>query len=271
MRKILVILFFATLLASIRFPEYSVSQLNDVEFVKAEIQKYQAVREKLQSQIAAAPPIVQVTLREDVKKTDCLLEALQYVEGHGLKLDDPGLGKLAFFQKVPVGSTILLPKPQVHMAARISTAKAAGSSGSKPAAGPTAAPAEEAKGQDTTPPVVPAGISHGEEINLKDHLVNGQITVVDFFSQYCPPCRQISPLLEQLDQKRPDVTVVKVDINRPDVSGIDWQSPVARQFELHSIPHFKVFASDGTLQAEGPGGYALVALLLEQSGIGATQ
>jgi len=256
-------------MASIRFPEYSISQLNDVEFVKQEIQKYQAVRDKLQGELKTAPPIIEVTLSGDLKKVDCLLEALRYVEGHGLRLDDPGLGKLSFFQKVPVGSTILLPKPEVRTAARISTSKAAESRSSS-AATAKAPPAEPAPEQTAAAATVPDGISHGEEIDLKDYLVGGQTTVFDFFSQYCPPCRQIAPLLEHLDRNRSDVTVVKVDINRPDVTGIDWQSPVARQFELYSVPHFKVYAPDGTLQAEGPAGYALVALLLEQSQTGKT-
>ncbi len=270
MCQVLLTLCFVTFFASIKFPAYSVSQLNNVEFVKAEIVKYQAVRAKLQADFTAAPPIVQVTMAEDIKKADCLLEALRYVEAHGLKLDDPGLGRVSFFQKVPVGSTILLPKPQVHMAARVSTSKAA-TSGSAPKVGATASPAEETAQPSNAPTEVPAGISHGEEIDLRDHLVSGQTTVFDFYSQYCPPCRQISPLLEQLDQKRPDVTVVKVDINRADVIGIDWLSPVARQFEIHSVPHFKIYAPDGTLQAEGPAGYGLVALLLEESGLGATR
>jgi len=268
MRHLLVILFFATLLASIKFPEYSVSQLNDAEFVKAEILKYQAVRDKLQTDIANAPPIVQVTMREDIKKTDWLLEALRYVEGHGLKLDDPGLGKLSFFQKVPVGSTILLPKPQVHMAARISTSRAAASAGPTPGGATPATSTEQTSDQSAEQPDIPAGISHGEQIDLKDYLVKDQITVFDFYSRYCGPCRQISPLLDQLDRARTDLTVVKVDINRPDVNGIDWQSPVAREFELQSVPHFKVYAPDGTLQAEGPSGYGVVSLLLEQAGIG---
>jgi thiol-disulfide isomerase/thioredoxin len=270
MPQLLLTLCFATLFASIRFPEYSVSQLNNVEFVKAEIVKYQAIRDKLQADIASAPALVRVTLDEDIRKTDCLLEALRYVEAHGLKLDDPGLGKVAFFQKVPVGSTILLPKPQVHMSARISTSKAA-TPRSASDAGTTAGRAEEPTDAKLVPAEVGAGISHGEEIDLKDYMVTGQTTVFDFFSQYCPPCREVSPLLEQLDQRRPDITVVKVDVNRPNVAGIDWQSPVVQQFDLHSLPHFKVYAPNGTLQAEGPAGYALVALLLEESGLGTTR
>ncbi len=52
--------------------------------------------------------------------------------------------------------------------------------------------------------------------------------------------------------------MVKVDINRPGVKGIDWQSPVARQFSLESIPHFKVYGPDGKLQAEGDSAYEMV-------------
>jgi len=44
---------------------------------------------------------------------------------------------------------------------------------------------------------------------------------------------------------------VKVDINRPDVRKIDWQSPVAQQFALRSIPHFKIFDGEGKLISEG--------------------
>lgn len=61
----------------------------------------------------------------------------------------------------------------------------------------------------------------------------------------------IAPHLEALHGRREDIAVVAVDINRPDVKGIDWSSPVARQYELRSIPHFKVFDGEGRLIAEG--------------------
>ena len=44
---------------------------------------------------------------------------------------------------------------------------------------------------------------------------------------------------------------MKIDITRPDVKGIDWKSPVARQYDLHFIPQFKVFGPDGKLVSEG--------------------
>ena len=96
----------------------------------------------------------------------------------------------------------------------------------------------------------PLRIAHGEEINLTDYLVPGKTTVFDFTSEYCGPCRTYEEPLHNLHQKRADLAVVKVDINRPGTKRIDWQSPVAQQFQMHSIPHFKVFGPDGKLIAE---------------------
>lgn len=96
----------------------------------------------------------------------------------------------------------------------------------------------------------PRHISQGLEVKLEDYLVPGMITVFDFYSEFCPPCRALGPRLEKLHRTRADLTVIKVDINRPGVRGIDWKSPVSREFNLHSIPHLSVFGADGAHQAD---------------------
>jgi thiol-disulfide isomerase/thioredoxin len=98
----------------------------------------------------------------------------------------------------------------------------------------------------------PPHISMGQEIKLADHLVAGKTVIFDFYSDYCPPCVAMAPDLERLHAKQGEFVVVKVDINRPGIKGIDWKSPVAAQFKLDSmaIPHFKVFGPDGKLLAE---------------------
>ncbi len=96
----------------------------------------------------------------------------------------------------------------------------------------------------------PQRIAYGKEVNLADYVVPGKTTVFDFTSHYCPPCEKIAPELDKLHAKRADIVVVAVDINRPDVKGIDWSSPTAKQFKLGSIPHFKVYGPDGKLVAE---------------------
>lgn len=109
----------------------------------------------------------------------------------------------------------------------------------------------------------PEKISHGAEVKITDYLVPGKTMIFDFTSEYCPPCRVIAPKLDALHASREDVAVVKVDINRPDHKGIDWKSPVAQQYGMQSIPHFKVYGPDGKLVAEGKEASRLVAGMLE--------
>jgi thiol-disulfide isomerase/thioredoxin len=107
----------------------------------------------------------------------------------------------------------------------------------------------------------------GEEININNYLKPGKTNIVDFYSEFCPPCRMISPLLSKLDTKRDDIVVLKVDINRKGVRGIDWGSPLARQFSLRAIPHFKIYDGSGKLASEGEDAIGRVYQLLQQEGI----
>jgi thiol-disulfide isomerase/thioredoxin len=94
-------------------------------------------------------------------------------------------------------------------------------------------------------------VAFGERIDLADYLVPGQTVVVDFYSDFCPPCVAIAPHLKKLAEQRDDILVLKVDINRPGVRGIDWQSPVAQQYGIRGVPYFKVFGPDGEIVADG--------------------
>lgn len=109
----------------------------------------------------------------------------------------------------------------------------------------------------------PQRIAHGSVVNIRDYLVPGKTVVFDFTSEYCPPCRAIAPSLHKLHATRDDIVVVEVDLNRPGVKGIDWGSPVAQQYGMNSIPHFKVFGPDGQLQAEGNEASSLVRKMLQ--------
>lgn len=125
-------------------------------------------------------------------------------------------------------------------------------------AGVTTAPAGSA-----TKPATPARIAHGQKVNLKDYVVPGKTTIFDFTSEYCPPCRAIAPAMHKLHADRADIVVVEVDLNRPGVKGIDWHSPVAEQYGMQSIPHFKVYGPNGALKAEGDEAYEFVTGMLK--------
>lgn len=111
---------------------------------------------------------------------------------------------------------------------------------------------------------IPAYMNEGPVV-LSDRIIPGQTNIVDLYSEYCPPCRQIAPYLKKLDAARADINVVKVDINRPEVKGIDWQGPVARQFKLRSIPHFILISPEGKVIAEGKSAYKQVVKMIEET------
>jgi thiol-disulfide isomerase/thioredoxin len=78
----------------------------------------------------------------------------------------------------------------------------------------------------------------GQEVNLASMLVPGKVTVVDFYADWCGPCRQVSPHLERLAREDPDVNVVKVDI-------VKWNTPVTQQYNIRSVPNMRVYGRTG--------------------------
>ena len=106
----------------------------------------------------------------------------------------------------------------------------------------------------------------GQAVDLKALAVPGRRVVVDFFSPACPPCVALAPHLEGLAAKT-DWIVVKVNINRPGVKEIDWDSPVAKQFELESVPHLKLVDAQGTTVAAGAQAMEVILRQMQQAGV----
>jgi thioredoxin 1 len=97
-------------------------------------------------------------------------------------------------------------------------------------------------------------ITHGERVDLHDHLVEGKYVLFDFYADWCGPCRALEPEINRLAARYEDQLVVrKVDI-------IDWKSAVAQQYRLRSIPHLKLYDGEGYLVHEGTAGAVLVTL-----------
>ncbi len=83
-------------------------------------------------------------------------------------------------------------------------------------------------------------ISHGAQVNINQHLALGNVTVVDFYADWCGPCRQLSSSLEQMARTDPEIALRKIDI-------VNWKTPVARQFNVNSIPQVNVYNRAGSL------------------------
>lgn len=68
----------------------------------------------------------------------------------------------------------------------------------------------------------------------KDVLEASEPVLVDFWAEWCTPCKMIAPTLEKLAQEMPGkLKIVKVDI--------DANPDIAQQYMVMSIPNMKVF------------------------------
>lgn len=65
-----------------------------------------------------------------------------------------------------------------------------------------------------------------------NNLVNDDFVLVDFYANWCGPCKMLSPVLEELENSR-GVKVVKVDV--------DKNEEVARTYGVMSIPTLIMF------------------------------
>jgi thiol-disulfide isomerase/thioredoxin len=107
----------------------------------------------------------------------------------------------------------------------------------------------------------------GQPLDVKSLLVQGKTTLIDFHSPFCPPCVQLAPIMANLAAKRPDLAIKKVNINRPQVNGIDWQSPLAQQYQIRQVPYFMIFSPQGQLVAQGRDASETVQRWLNESGL----
>ena len=73
-------------------------------------------------------------------------------------------------------------------------------------------------------------IVNAEEFN---ELIKSGTTLVDFFAEWCGPCKMLGPVLEELDNEYPDINFVKVNV--------DDNMELAEQFGIMSIPNVHIF------------------------------
>ena len=66
-----------------------------------------------------------------------------------------------------------------------------------------------------------------------DTAIQSGIALVDFYADWCGPCKMMSPIVDEIADERTDVTVAKVNV--------DESSELASRFGIVSIPTLIIF------------------------------
>lgn len=80
----------------------------------------------------------------------------------------------------------------------------------------------------------------GKTVNLETFMVPGGVMVFDFYADWCAPCRELDPHLRALARSQENVYLRRINM-------LAWETPVAQQFGLRSIPSVWIYDGTGEL------------------------
>ena len=90
-----------------------------------------------------------------------------------------------------------------------------------------------------------------EEVKNSDKLV-----LLDFYADWCGPCRMVAPILHEIAEERPDVIVGKINV--------DEEEDLAAAFGVYSIPTLVVMKNGSIVrQTSGARPKAQILAMLE--------
>jgi len=76
------------------------------------------------------------------------------------------------------------------------------------------------------------------ETNKEDFVFKGKnITIIDFYADWCQPCKMLTPILEELDAEIDDVDIFSVDT--------EAETELSQVFGIRSIPSILFIPIEG--------------------------
>ena len=78
--------------------------------------------------------------------------------------------------------------------------------------------------------------------NFNDTIDNNDIVVIDFWAEWCGPCKSFAPTFEAVSERYPDIVFGKVNTEE--------QTELAQAFQIRSIPMLMLFREQIQLLAQ---------------------
>lgn len=72
-----------------------------------------------------------------------------------------------------------------------------------------------------------------EEYEFDNFIEENETVLIDFWAEWCGPCRLLSPILEELDKENENWVIAKVNVDEAEL--------VARKYNISSIPTLALF------------------------------
>ena len=96
-----------------------------------------------------------------------------------------------------------------------------------------------------------AEYNNGRRVEIARILAPGKITVVDFFGEWCGPCRVLETRLQRLMVGKKNLALRRIDIGK-------WDNEAARQatreFSAEALPYIRVYDTRGKYVGSVTGG-----------------
>jgi thioredoxin 1 len=104
---------------------------------------------------------------------------------------------------------------------------------------------EKAMSVTESKPVAERKVEHASDESFTRQVLESEVpTLVDFYAEWCGPCRALSPTLEELARETGDAQIIKVNV--------DENPQLAARYGVTSIPSLAVF-KDGQVTARHMG------------------
>ena len=87
-------------------------------------------------------------------------------------------------------------------------------------------------------------IFHANKDNFSELRASAKPVLVDFYADWCGPCRMVAPIIEEISNEHSDVVIAKVNV--------DDQPELASEFGVFSIPTLVVL-KDGKVASKSAG------------------
>lgn len=84
----------------------------------------------------------------------------------------------------------------------------------------------------------------GEDFDFSSYLKQGRVSIAYFYADWCPACREISPVLAKINRDDPNTQVLFLNIG-------EWNTPIADRYRVNSVPFLRIYDKNGFFIAEG--------------------